>query len=268
MSTNLEAALLQDIQESPGDDAPRAAYADLLQDRGDPRGEFIAIQLKRSQLPATHEQQTVLAAEEANLLQRHGAEWMGPALQECGAMARVAHLLDKTQYALFERGFIEHVSLSVRNYLRHAAALAQQHDVLKKVRLLNVNRSRRWYEHFAKCEAIKSLEQIDLQGHNLHSNVLGTLFPNVPHALRRLILTNNSLFGYLSLRTLQRLEHLDLCLNAYGRQHDEDIVDNVAAMTHHLPELRRLDLRYNDLPDTTISAIQEESRRGVRIIGG
>jgi uncharacterized protein (TIGR02996 family) len=40
------AALLSAIYERPDDDALRSVYADALQDAGDPRGEFIALQLK------------------------------------------------------------------------------------------------------------------------------------------------------------------------------------------------------------------------------
>lgn len=40
-----EASLLQAIYATPADDGPRAVLADLLQERNDPRGEFIALQL-------------------------------------------------------------------------------------------------------------------------------------------------------------------------------------------------------------------------------
>ncbi len=37
-------AFLQAIIERPDDDAPRLIYADWLDERGDPRGEFIRVQ--------------------------------------------------------------------------------------------------------------------------------------------------------------------------------------------------------------------------------
>jgi len=40
-----EQSLLDAILASPEDDGPRAVYADWLQQRGDPRGEHIALQL-------------------------------------------------------------------------------------------------------------------------------------------------------------------------------------------------------------------------------
>jgi uncharacterized protein (TIGR02996 family) len=39
--------LLAQIYAAPDDDAPRAVYADLLMQRGDPHGELIACQLGR-----------------------------------------------------------------------------------------------------------------------------------------------------------------------------------------------------------------------------
>lgn len=44
-----EQELLAQIRATPDDDEPRAIYADLLAERGDPRGEFIHLQLERSE---------------------------------------------------------------------------------------------------------------------------------------------------------------------------------------------------------------------------
>jgi uncharacterized protein (TIGR02996 family) len=38
-------ALLAEIRTNPADDRTRLVYADVLQQRGDPRGELIALQL-------------------------------------------------------------------------------------------------------------------------------------------------------------------------------------------------------------------------------
>ena len=44
--TDVEAGLLAAIYAAPDEDAPREVYADWLSQRGDPRGEFIALQLR------------------------------------------------------------------------------------------------------------------------------------------------------------------------------------------------------------------------------
>jgi uncharacterized protein (TIGR02996 family) len=69
----LEVALVKD----PDDRAAHAAYADLLQEREEPRGEFIQVQhaLEDSTLPAT--QCRKLQAREKALLKHHAAEWLG-----------------------------------------------------------------------------------------------------------------------------------------------------------------------------------------------
>jgi uncharacterized protein (TIGR02996 family) len=51
-TADLEAALLADVLRDPSDDTPRMALADVLQERGDPRGEFVAVQLVLDRLRA------------------------------------------------------------------------------------------------------------------------------------------------------------------------------------------------------------------------
>ncbi len=62
-------ALLADIYANPDDDAPRLVLADLLLERGDPRGELIMLQLERPTGEPT--------PRELELLKRHGKAWMG-----------------------------------------------------------------------------------------------------------------------------------------------------------------------------------------------
>ena len=63
-------ALLAEIYANPTDDAPRLVYADLLLERGDPRGELIMLQLERGDGSAS--------ARELELLKQHGKAWLGP----------------------------------------------------------------------------------------------------------------------------------------------------------------------------------------------
>ena len=46
----LEDAFFQAILETPDDDLPRLAYADWLEERGDPRGEFIHLQCRLARM--------------------------------------------------------------------------------------------------------------------------------------------------------------------------------------------------------------------------
>lgn len=61
-----EAALLADVYARPHEDGPRLVYADFLQERGDPRGEFITLQCG-----ARDEKK------ERTLLKAHEKKWLG-----------------------------------------------------------------------------------------------------------------------------------------------------------------------------------------------
>jgi uncharacterized protein (TIGR02996 family) len=63
---DIEDELLAAIYADPHDDNARAVYADLLQQRGDPRGEFIALQLANRD-----------EARAAELLRAHVDAWLG-----------------------------------------------------------------------------------------------------------------------------------------------------------------------------------------------
>jgi uncharacterized protein (TIGR02996 family) len=72
---SLEAA----IRANPDDRAAHSAYADYLQEQGDPRGELIAVQLALED-PRTPEELQRLQAREKQLLDEHRREWVGTAL--------------------------------------------------------------------------------------------------------------------------------------------------------------------------------------------
>jgi uncharacterized protein (TIGR02996 family) len=97
-SENL-AALLQAIHDAPDDDAPRAVYADALLERGDPRGELIAIQLQRDAAPE-------LRRREHELLAAHAVQWLGGLAPVISPGFR------------FERGFLVECQVSLRDVAR------------------------------------------------------------------------------------------------------------------------------------------------------
>lgn len=81
-----EATLLEAIYARPEDDGARAVYADALTARGDPRGEFITLQLAPKLTPAQRERMR-------SLLDKHERTWSGP----------LTTVLEKRVY---ERGFL------------------------------------------------------------------------------------------------------------------------------------------------------------------
>ena len=71
------AELLAAIRAAPGDDRPRLVYADWLQERGDPRGEFIALQLANAGAGAGERDARAQRREQV-LLRDHVRAWLGP----------------------------------------------------------------------------------------------------------------------------------------------------------------------------------------------
>jgi uncharacterized protein (TIGR02996 family) len=81
-------ALLAAVYEAPGDDSPRQVLGDFLQERGDPRGEFIALDLLPSPTAEQRKRRTAL-------LRQHGKGWFPAALH------RIVN-----RDARYERGFL------------------------------------------------------------------------------------------------------------------------------------------------------------------
>jgi len=85
-----EEGFLREIFERPGDDELRQVYADWLSERGDPRGEFIALQYAR----CSGRQTPAQAARARELLALHGRRWLGSLVSKVDVFS-----------AVFERGF-------------------------------------------------------------------------------------------------------------------------------------------------------------------
>ena len=75
----LRAALESALADNPDDLASHMAYADLLADEGDPRGEFIQVQLALEDPGRGATERAGLKRREEELLARHQAEWIGEA---------------------------------------------------------------------------------------------------------------------------------------------------------------------------------------------
>ncbi|MBS1153083.1 MAG: hypothetical protein H6Q89_4781, partial [Myxococcaceae bacterium] len=65
-----EAGLLADVFANPDDDGARLVYGDFLLEKGDPRGEFLALQFKPEKTAAER-------ARENALLKANGKKWLG-----------------------------------------------------------------------------------------------------------------------------------------------------------------------------------------------
>lgn len=95
----LQTSLEQALVDNPDDLAAHAAYADYLTEQGDPRGEFIQVQLALEDPKRLATERNELQAREQALLAEHAGRWLGG----------LAEALDDCEY-VFARGWLDSLS--------------------------------------------------------------------------------------------------------------------------------------------------------------
>jgi uncharacterized protein (TIGR02996 family) len=108
-----EPELLRAVLDDPDADAPRIAYAAHCDAEGDPRGQFVRIQLEIARLRRRDPSDPfarIRSYDADELLAAHDARWAAP-------VARW------TSGHVFVRGFVEKITLPVRTFLEHAPEL-------------------------------------------------------------------------------------------------------------------------------------------------
>lgn len=111
MSGGPDRNMLDYIVANIDDDTPRLVYADWLEENGRAdRAEFVRVQVERARLPAWDVAQVRLGLREADLLRRHGEEWLAelPAVE--GA-----------RWEGFRRGVVAEVSFASFEAMRKSA---------------------------------------------------------------------------------------------------------------------------------------------------
>lgn len=73
----LQRTMEEALVENPDDLATHSAYADYLMEQGDPRGEFIRVQILLEDPERPAKERTQFRKREADLLERHARQWMG-----------------------------------------------------------------------------------------------------------------------------------------------------------------------------------------------
>jgi uncharacterized protein (TIGR02996 family) len=144
-----EDAFLEDIREHPEDDAPRLIYADWLEERGDPRGEFIRVQCDLAQRSENDPRRPALEARQRELLAAHWEEWAGPVIEWVRAYRFRPEFVDQghegsriwqvaERRLIFRRGFLDQVLMTAERYLEYATDLARLYPV-RYLTLLNAS---------------------------------------------------------------------------------------------------------------------------------
>lgn len=138
---NTDADFLAAILDRPDDDGPRLAYADHLDDRGEPRGQFIRVQCA---LAGEHRKTYEVKYRRRIGKIMHGAvslrtlPWVNQVLDDWGMGVSVDgwgyFVLPVEPHATFRRGFVEAVTCTAADWLTCADALTAA-TPLRKVRL-------------------------------------------------------------------------------------------------------------------------------------
>ncbi len=177
----LTAAILQ----APQDDSPRLQLADELAASGDPRGEFIRVQIQLARgEPGEEEKADQLARRERELLARHEAEWVGPF---------GSYLLGWT----FRRGFIEGVILEAATFVERAEEIVRA----LPVEYLGVLNAGAVIDEFAACPSLRSFRRLHFGIDDGDSEPLGdegaAVLARSPHlsGLERLTLAMEQIGG-------------------------------------------------------------------------
>src|SRR5262245_57224775 len=166
--------LWQAILDDPDDVGLRLVYADLLEEQGDPRAEFIRVQCALEELGEHDEARPELEAREQQLLATHLKEWLGPLLD----------LGSRYDFA-FRRGFVEHVAMTAGQFLRHAQALCRLAPV-RHLSLVEVSDARLAAD-LANCPQVARLRRLDLYCSQLRERGWKKLFGS-PHLTRLAVL--------------------------------------------------------------------------------
>ncbi len=98
--------------DNPADLAAHAAYADLLAEQGDPRGEFIQTQLALEDPSRPAAERKKLQTREAKLLSEHARTWLGPLADFLLDQKGTNEYSQKNAYQ-FARGWLDHVHVGV-----------------------------------------------------------------------------------------------------------------------------------------------------------
>lgn len=121
-------AFLRAIRSHPDDDTVRLAFADWLDEHGDPVGEFIRVQIELEPIRfrIDNPRAVELHRREDELLRRHRDDWVGDAV----------HFPNPADFGpVFRRGLPDYACLSLDTFLAHGEALFAACPTLREVAL-------------------------------------------------------------------------------------------------------------------------------------
>jgi len=241
-----ENAFLQAILEKPDDDALRLAFADWLEERGDPWGEFIRVQCALAAMSDNDPSRPPLVRRERALLTEHSLAW-------AGALPQIV-----TAYE-YHRGFIDTVVMGTGKFLTHAAKLFDQAPI-QSLRLTRLGQSVSG-SMLAACPELARLRHLALAGQLEFADLQQLLccphlrrltslaMPDWHHAIRG-DFSGPVILQALRTRSPARLERLDLDNTGISTELAQELADMPA-----LAKLTHLNLSHNPIRGTGAQAL-------------
>lgn len=213
-----QAGFIEAILETPDDDGMRLIFADWLEERNDPYGEFIRIQVRLASQPIGDPTRDALRQREQDLLIQHGATWRSylPALLRGNE---------------FRRGFVESVQTTIDEFLRKADLLFAATPLRLFIARPNLS-----------ADCLREIRQLTASPH------LGRLRGL---ALAGLHLGDEEAVVLARTATLASLDLLDLRENRIGTDGAESL-----AASPHLDGIKALLLYQNPVGDRGIKALR------------
>jgi uncharacterized protein (TIGR02996 family) len=219
---------LRDVKDRPDDDIPRLILADWLQDMGDPRGEFVHLQVMRTRLAEDNPAAAEMKKRERQLLRKHAFDWLGP-------------LADFGSRWTFERGLI-HLAAPLERFGKDAGFPGIESFEWVESLTVSINRPTP-LDGLVASGVLRCLVALELPG--MFRMPLQPLLHEDLLSLRSLCLAGIR-FGDAQARKLVYCPHvaglntLDL---GWNDLHDEAAV--ALANSPYLDNLNRLDVRGN-----------------------
>jgi len=276
-------ALLGAVLAQPDALEPRTVYADLLQDRGDARGELISVQLMLERLEPGDTRRAPLQEREVLLRARLEQVWR-------------EKLADKVIYLEYRRGFVERATLNAAALHEGGEALLDSEPV-RELRLIDLAPDdvprlllKPWLARLTALELhhlnprdrrralngedvvalldtdkLRGLRRLDFTGHALDDTGLMMFAHNVPAAVPRLEelvvardgLTPVGIGVLVEHQWFQRLAGLDLSRNHLGLGGTALVANAVSPL-----RMRSLDLGQNLLGDEGARVLAGSPRLG------
>jgi len=222
MSTSQGQMLEKAIFGNPDDLGAHAAYADWLIEQGDPRGEFIQVQLALEAPNKPAAERKNLQKREKELLTAHARQWLGPLAEHPGALDNEVN---------FTRGWID--SLHVRELTVNFARAMVRFPNLNLMRQLTI-------EDIAYYSPTSQYSRDEFEpGPDVPANASGAgIFPLLAADI------------FANLRTFQFGEKMDDA-PSQGRYYDSScgaFGEQIPSLVARMPRIEELYLFANELP--------------------